>query len=309
MPGIHPVDLRGRTIVVTGGNSGIGKEAAVSLAGMGARVVVTARDDAKGAAAVAEVVARSGSDDVEQARLDLGSFASIRTFVEAFVATHDRLDVLINNAGGILSTRQVTAEGFEATFGVNHLGHFLLTTLLLDRLADHAPSRIVNVASIAHRFGSMHWSDLQLERGYNGTVAYNQSKLANVLFTMELARRLAGSGVTANCCHPGAVRSGFGGGQDTHGIEHLGLVLAKPFEITPRWGSRVLTYLASQPEVATTSGGYFVGGLPGRSARHRPSRAARDEAAARRLWSVSEALVAAVPDGRGRPAGPTDGAG
>ncbi|MFN8038976.1 MAG: SDR family NAD(P)-dependent oxidoreductase [Acidimicrobiales bacterium] len=291
MPGIHPVDLHGRTIVITGGNAGIGREAAVSLARMGANVVITARDPIRGGQAREYVRSRSGSDAVELGSLDLASFASIRAFAEWFLEGHDRLDVLVNNAGGILSNRLLTSEGLEMTFGVNHVGHALLTSLLLDRLTADAPSRIVNLASIAHRFGSMHWADLQYERSYVGTVAYNQSKLANVLFTAELARRLAGTGVTAMCCHPGPVRSGFGADRDTRGVERFFLGIARPFEISPRWGSRVITYLASQPLPDDAAGGYFVGGYLGRSARHRPSKEARDPAAARRLWDVTEQLI------------------
>ena len=292
VPGIHPVDLHGRTVVITGGNAGIGREAAVSLARMGAHVVITARDPIRGGQAREYVRSRSGSDAVELGSLDLASFTSIRTFVADFLTTHDRLDVLVNNAGGILSTRRETREGLEMSFGVNHVGPFLLTSLLLDRLRADAPSRIVNVASIAHRFGSMHWADLQYERGYVGTVAYNQSKLANVLFTAELARRLEGTGITPVCCHPGPVRSGFGADKDTRGVERFFLGIARPFEISPRRGSRVITYLASQPLPADAAGGYFVGGYLGRSARHRPSREARDPAAARRLWDVTEQLIA-----------------
>jgi NAD(P)-dependent dehydrogenase (short-subunit alcohol dehydrogenase family) len=295
VPGIDEGDLSDRTIVITGGNAGIGREAAVTLARRGATVVITARDEAKGRDALDHVRSRSRSDRVEVASLDLASFASIRAFAESFLATHDRLDVLVNNAGGIISERRLTEDGFEMTFGVNHLGHFLLTALLRDRLQDSAPSRVVTVASIGHRLGTMHWPDLQYERGYVGTVAYNQSKLANVLFAQGLARRLEGTGVTATCCHPGPVRTGFGAHGDTQGFERFFLTIARPFEITPRWGSRVLVHLAAAPSGAEDAGGYYVGGYLGRAARHRPSRAARDPVSAERLWAISEQLVESVP--------------
>ncbi len=287
-----PPDLHGSVIVITGGNSGIGKEAAVALAAMGATTVITARDMAKGRAALEEITARSGSATVELMALDLGDFASIRAFSTEFHERFDRLDVLINNAGGILSERQVTAQGFEATFGVNHLGHFLLTDLLLDRLRSSAPSRIVNVSSFAHRFavGGLSFSDLQSERRYQSMDVYGKSKLANVLFTTELARRLEGSGVTVNCLHPGTVATGFGSADDTTGFERLSIAVGRVLFIGPEKGARTTVYLASSPEVAGQTGGYYV-----RSRLHTASKAGRDPEAARRLWEASEALVASVP--------------
>ena len=286
-------DLHGSVIVITGGNSGIGKEAAVALAGMGATTVITARDAAKGRSALDEVRSRSGSDTVEVMALDLGDFASIRAFSAELHERFDRLDVLVNNAGAILTERQVTAQGFEATFGVNHLGHFLLTDLLLDRLRASAPSRIVNVASFAHRFAlsGLSFHDLQSERRYRSMDAYAKSKLANVLFTTELARRLEGTGVTANCLHPGTVATGFGGADDTTGFERVSMMLGRAFFINAEKGARTIVYLASSPEVADRTGGYYV-----RGRLHPPSNAGRDPDAARRLWEASEALVASVPD-------------
>ncbi len=274
-------DLSGQVIVITGGNSGIGKEAAVELAGMGATVVITARDQAKGAAALDEIRSRSGRDDVEVLALDLADFASIRSFAAEVLGRHDRLDVLVNNAGGILSDRLVTAQGFEMTFGVNHLGHFLLTDLLRDRLVASSPARVVTVSSIGHRFavGGLSFTDLQSEHRYWSMDAYAKSKLANILFTRELARRLDGTGVTANCLHPGVVRTGFGGADDTRGVERLTMVATAPFYISAARGARTTVYLASSPEVAGRTGGYYV-----RGREHRPSKAARDPEAARRLW-------------------------
>jgi len=285
-------DLHGSVIVTTGGNSGIGKEAAVALATLGATTVITARNAAKGEEALAEIRERSGSATVEVMALDLADFASIRAFSADFHERFDRLDVLINNAGGILTERQLTAQGFEVTFGVNHLGHFLLTDLLLDRLKASAPSRVVNVASVAHRyaFSGLAFDDLQSDRGYQSMNVYGKSKLANVLFTTELARRLDGSGVTANCLHPGPVATGFGSADDTTGIERVTMMLGRPFFIGAERGARTIVFLASAPEVAGETGGYYV-----RSKRHTASKAGRDTDAARRLWEASEALVASVP--------------
>jgi NAD(P)-dependent dehydrogenase (short-subunit alcohol dehydrogenase family) len=191
----------------------------------------------------------------------------------------------------LLSERQLTSEGYEMTFGANHLGHFLLTDLVLERLKACAPSRIVNVSSIAHRFGTISFADPMFERrGYNGIEAYNQSKLANVLFTAELARRLAGTGVTANCLHPGAVRTRFGNADDTRGFDRFVMALGRPFMVGPRRGSRTITFLASSPDVEGVSGAYYV-----RCRRHTASMAARNPDAARRLWQLSEELVAARP--------------
>ncbi|MGZ4708716.1 MAG: SDR family oxidoreductase [Acidimicrobiales bacterium] len=282
-------DLREKVIVVTGGNSGIGKEAAIALAAMGATLVITARDPAKGEAARAEVRERSDGGTVELMALDLADFASIRAFASELLDRFDRLDVLVNNAGGILSERRHTAQGFEMTFGVNHLGHFLLTDLLLDRLEQSAPSRVITVASVGHRFamGGLSFDDLQSDLGYRSMDAYAKSKLANILFSNELARRLAGTGVTSNALHPGPVRTGFGSADDTTGIERVTLAIGAPFMISARTGAKTTVHLASSPDLAEATGGYYV-----RRKARTPSKQARDEAAARRLWDESEALSA-----------------
>ncbi len=279
----------GQVVVVTGGNSGIGKEAAVAMAAMGATVVITARDQAKGDQALDELRYRSGRDTVEVMALDLSDFASVRAFAAQVVDRHDRLDVLVNNAGGILSQRLETVQGFEMTFGVNHLGHFLLTDLLLDRLKDSGPSRVVTVSSIAHRYAlrGLSYADLQSTHHYWSMDAYAQSKLANVLFTRELARRLDGSGVTANCLHPGVVRTGFGSSDDTTGLERLAMLAGSPFFVNATRGARTTVFLASSPAVAGRTGGYYV-----RCREHRPSSVARDPEAARHLWQISEQLIA-----------------
>jgi NAD(P)-dependent dehydrogenase (short-subunit alcohol dehydrogenase family) len=282
-------DLRGQVVVITGGNSGIGREAAVSLASMGAAVAITARSPSKGEAARAEVRARSGNPDVELLALDLADFASIRTAATEVLERFDRLDVLVNNAGGIISERALTAQGFEMTFGVNHLGHFLLTDLLRDRLVRSAPSRVVTVSSLAHRLAvrGLAFDDLQSERRYGSMNAYAKSKLANLMFSNELARRLVGTGVTSNALHPGSVRTGFGRSDRASAIDRATMIVGAPFLRSPKGGSRTSVYLASSPEVAGATGGYYVRRKP-----HRPSKHARDEAAARRLWDESEALVA-----------------
>ena len=298
MPSLVPVDLLDRVVLITGANSGIGKEAAVTLASWGATVLVGARSPERGEAAAAEVRRRAHSERVELLPLDLSSFDSIHAAAEAVPRRHGRLDVLVNNAGALLSERGTTREGFETTFGANHLGPMLLTQLLLGQLEDTAartgsPSRIVNVASIAHRFGKLRFDDLQFEqRPYRSSAAYSQSKLANVLFTMELARRLDPAVVTANACHPGPVRTGFGSADDTRGIDRIGILLGRPIMITPRWGARPIVYLAAAPELDGITGEYRVGSYPGRSAKHKPSHAARDPRLAAQLWERSEALIA-----------------
>lgn len=286
-------DMTGRTVVITGGNSGIGLEAAVDLARRGASVIITSRRADRGAAALEDVRRRSGSDDVAVVALDLASLDSVRSAAEQLLATTERIDVLVNNAGAILSQRMLTADGFEATFGANHLGHHLLTNLLLDRLVASAPARVVTVASLAHRgaWRGMSWDDLDRSRGYNASGVYAESKLANILFTRELASRLVGTGVTANACHPGGVRSGFGSSEDTRGLERLTMVIGRPFLVSPGRGAEPIVYLAASPEVAEVTGAYFCGGyLPGVHQRT-PSRAARDDAAAQRLWELSDQLV------------------
>ena len=281
-------DLDGRTIIVTGGNSGIGKEAAVELAAMGATVVVAARNRAKGEAALAEIKSRSGSDRVELGDLDLASIASIRAFADGFLATHDRLDVLLNNAGLTLRKRAETTDGFEMTFGVNHLGHFLLTALLRDRLVASAPARVINVASDAHRFARrLDFDDLMATKRYRPFLTYARSKLANILFTRELARRLDGTGVTANALHPGFVASNFAREGDTGKLGNAAMIVGRPFAISAAKGAQTSVFLASSPNVDGVTGQYFA-----KSTLAKASAAANDDdAAAKRLWAVSEELV------------------
>jgi NAD(P)-dependent dehydrogenase (short-subunit alcohol dehydrogenase family) len=277
-----------RSVLITGANTGIGKATAVGLARDGMQVVITSRDRARGNAAVEEIRAESGSDRVEVMELDLADLASVRTFADAYLASHDRLDVLVNNAGVVQGSRTQTRDGFETTFGVNHLGPFLLTQLLLDRIRESAPSRIVVVSSHAHKSArqGLDFDDLQSERKYSSFGVYGKSKLANIYFTRELARRLEGAGVTANAAHPGFVASRFGRDGDGGRLGEIAMTLGQPFALSPEKGARTSIYLAESPDVADITGGYFYKSKPSQ-----PSKVALDDEAARRLWAVSEELV------------------
>jgi NAD(P)-dependent dehydrogenase (short-subunit alcohol dehydrogenase family) len=281
-------DMKGKTVLVTGANSGIGFETAAALAAMGARVLVSARSADRGRAAVASVVDRVEGAAVQLVVFDLADLASVRRGADEILELAPRLDVLVNNAGLVLSERRVTVDGFEATFATNHLGPFLLTNLLLERIKASAPARIVNVASTAHNSArtGIPFDDLQSEHRYRGMRVYGQSKLANILFTLELARRLEGTGVTANSLHPGTVRTGYGADGDARGFLAFGLKLSSPFFLSPAKGAQTSVYLASSPEVEQVSGQYFVKCKP-----RQPRKWARDPEAARRLWQVSEELV------------------
>jgi NAD(P)-dependent dehydrogenase (short-subunit alcohol dehydrogenase family) len=285
------MSMQGKVVVVTGSNVGIGLETAVGVAALQATTVLACRNQAKAEAAAKEVTRRTWNDDVHVVALDLADLASVRKAADDILSRWDRLDVLVNNAGGTWSQRQQTAQGFEYTFGVNHLGHFYLTNLLLPRLEAASPSRVVSVTSMGHHFarGGMRSDDLQSERGYDGLDAYCRSKLANVLFVRELARRRKEAGVTANAAHPGWVRSSFGMDGDTSGIVASGMRFLRPFQISPRRGARTSIYLATSPEVADRTGLYWVRSKPGRMSQH-----ARDDAAAVRLWDESEQLLASA---------------
>jgi len=284
-------ELRDRVIVITGGNAGIGKETAVGLAQKGATVVITARDQQRGAAALEEIRGRTGRDDERLVvmPLDLASFASIRAFASDLLDRSDRLDVLVNNAGLVLRQRRETADGFEMTFGVNHLGHFLLTDLLLDRLRAGESARIVNVSSDAHKQArnGLDFDDLQSTRRYRGFAVYSKSKLANILFTRELARRLDGTNVTVNALHPGFAASRFGRDGDTGRLGDVAMLVTRPFAINAAQGALTSIHVASSPDVDGITGQYFS-----KCALATPSRAAQDDDAARRLWDASEQLIA-----------------
>ena len=284
-------DMTGTVVALTGANAGIGKETAVGRARMGATVGMSSRDAERGETALADVVARSGSTDVTLLPLDLADLQSVRAFAGALLAQLARLDVLVLNAGLILRQRSETADGFETTFGVNQLGHFALTDLLLDRLRASAPSRIVVVSSHAHKWArrGLDFDDLQrTAHRYRAFDVYSRSKLANIYFTRELARRLAGTGVTVNAAHPGYVASNFARDGDLY-LEPFVKLGAKLFAISPEEGASTSVYLASSPEVDGVTGGYYVKSKPASI-----SRAARDDVAARRLWETSETLLAAT---------------
>lgn len=275
----------GKVCLITGATSGIGRATAVELARQGWTTVLVGRDEHKCQEAVTAARSASGNLDVSHLQADLSSLAEVRRLAAEFRARHDRLDLLVNNAGAIFLKRQISVDGHELTLAVNHLAHFLLTGLLLDLLEQSAPSRIVNTASGAHLGGHLDFGDLQLERSYSAWQAYSQAKLANVLFSAELARRLAGSGVTSNALHPGFVGSGMG--TNNGALGRIAMRLLRPFARTPEQGADTVIYLATSPAVATVSGQYFYD-------RHqvRVSREAADADVARKLWEASERLVA-----------------
>jgi retinol dehydrogenase 14 len=285
MVDVAPGPLAGKTVLVTGGTGGICKATAIGLAAMGARVGITGRDIARTRAAAADIATASGNPAVDGFPADMSSQAEVRRLAGEVLAAYPRLDVLVNNVGGFWATRHVTADGLEHTFAVNHLAPFLLTALLLDRLTISAPARIVTVSSGAHATGTINFSDLQGERRYSGQQAYSQSKLANVMFTYELARRLDGTGVTATVLHPGVVRTGFAA-EDPSPMLKAFLPLIRLFLKTPEKGAATSIYLASAPDVEGVTGTYFADSKPKTS-----SPSSYDAAAAGRLWQISLDLV------------------
>ena len=286
--------MRGRVCLVTGATSGIGKVAALELARRGARVLVVSRDQARGEATVAELKVQSASLSIDLLIADLSSQASFHELARDVRSRYDRLHVLVNNAGALYTRRRVTVDGIEATFALNHLAYFLLTELLLPLLKASTPARIVNVASDAHRPGRIRFDDLQGEPRYSGGRAYCQSKLANVLYTYELARRLEGSGVTANALHPGAVATAFW--RDVRPPFRWALPVAQLFMISPERGAETLVHLATSPAVEGVSGKYFV-----KCAETRSSPASYDTETAGRLWRVSAEMAPAQPGSAPRP--------
>ena len=278
--------LEGKTVVITGGNTGIGKETAVDLAKRGAKVIVGCRNLEKGKAALKEIQERSGSTNVYLEQLDLASLDSVRTFADSILKSESRLDILINNAGVMMCPYQKTKDGFEMQFGTNHLGHFLLTMLLLDLMKKSAPSRIVNVSSIGHSLGSgkIHFDDINFEKDYSPYEAYFHSKLANVLFTRELSKRLEGSHVTANSLHPGAVRTDL----ERHFTFLQTLMVPARWYMykSPEQGAQTSIYCAVSEEMEGVSGKYLAD-----CAIKEPSKGAQDDDAAVKLWELSLKLV------------------
>jgi retinol dehydrogenase 14 len=277
--------MAGKTVLITGGTGGIGKATAIGLASMGARVGMTGRDRPRAEAAATSIARESGNAAVDVFVADMSSQTEVRRLAGDVLAAYPRLDVLINNVGGFWAHRHVTADGLEHTFALNHLAPFLLTDLLLERLTASAPARIVTVSSGAQSMGRIDFDDLMGERAYSGQRAYNQSKLANVMFTYELARRLQGTGVTATVLHPGVTSTGFGGEDLTRGWGPLIAVL-RPFMRSPRRGAETSVYLASSPDVERVSGRYFAD----RKARD-SNKSAYDTATTARLWRLSAELV------------------
>jgi retinol dehydrogenase-14 len=277
--------LAGRTVLVTGATSGIGWEASVSFADMGARLIMVGRDASKTARKVEEVRQRSGSKTVDSLLCDFSSQAQIQRLAEKFRASYDRLHVLVNNAGTVFTKRTLTADGIESTFAVNYLGAFLLTNLLLDVLKASAPARVVNVSSSGHYGGTMDFNDLGFEHGYQIMRAYGRSKLADVLFTRQLAKRLKGTGVTVNALHPGTVATGIWDHAPAFTRPFFS-VAKRLFMISPAAGAETIVYLATSPEVEGKTGLYFEKNRP-----TSPSRLAQDDALAQRLWEESARLV------------------
>jgi retinol dehydrogenase-14 len=280
---VHP--MTGKTVLITGGTGGIGKATAIGLARAGARVGIVGRDATRGEAAAADIRSASGNPSVDVFTADMSSQAEVRRLAAEVLDRYPRLEVLVNNVGGFWAHRRVTADGLEHTFAVNHLAGFLLTNLLLDRLVASAPARVVTVSSGAQSMGRIDFDDLQGARKYSGQRAYNQSKLANVMFTFELGRRLEGTGVTANVLHPGVTRTAFGA-EDQAWYFTTGSGLARRFMKSPEQGAQTPILLASSPEVEGVSGTYFANGKPKEA-----NKLAYDTDAAARLWRVSAELV------------------
>jgi NAD(P)-dependent dehydrogenase (short-subunit alcohol dehydrogenase family) len=277
-------DMTGTVCLITGATSGIGWETAKALAAQGATVALVGRDAERTQKAIDTIRASAPNSQLESYSADLSAQEQVRRLAQEFQSRHDQLDVLINDAGAVFTTRKVSVDGIEMTLALNHLAPFLLTNLLLDTLKASAPSRVVTVSSGAHQSAKINFDDLQLAHGYGTWRAYGQSKLMNILFTTELARRLAGTRVTANTLHPGFVASNFGKSEGPFWT--AAFTLMRPFMISAEKGAQTVIYLASSPDVASATGGYYVNCAPARS-----SSVARDEATARRLWEVSEQLT------------------
>jgi NAD(P)-dependent dehydrogenase (short-subunit alcohol dehydrogenase family) len=276
--------MTGKLCLVTGGTSGIGKATALGLAKLKASVVIVGRDNERGESALKEISSKSGNQNVNLMLADFSSQQSIRQLAQEFKSNYEHLSVLVNNAGVFMLRRSVTVDGFEKTFEVNYLAPFLLTNLLLDLLKKSAPSRIVNVASASHYGARINFEDIQGEKHFSGFQAYGQSKLANVLLTYNLARRLEGSGVTVNCLHPGFVRTNVA--RDNGPLIHFFHKLSGIFAVSPEKGAETVIYLSSSPDVSGVTGKYFTDKKEVRS-----SNESYDEETARRLWQLSEELT------------------
>jgi NAD(P)-dependent dehydrogenase (short-subunit alcohol dehydrogenase family) len=275
--------MKDKVVVITGGTSGIGQVAAEKLAEMGARIVLVARDKSRAESTLSRL--RQFGPGVKHSVhfADVSIIGDVRKVAREIAAAEPRIDVLLNNAGAMFYDRQITADGLERTFATNHMSYFVLTLALRERLAAAAPSRVVNTSSDAHRRAKLDFDDLQCEKDYKAFTAYGRSKLSNILFTRELARKFEGTGVTANSLHPGFVDTRFAEGG--HGALYYAFRVAKKFALTPEKGAETIIYLASSPDVAGVTGEYFA-----KCARATPTNEAQDDDAARRLWSESQRL-------------------
>jgi retinol dehydrogenase 14 len=282
--------MTGKTVLITGGTGGIGKAAAVGLASMGARVGIVGRDQTRADQAASAITDESGNPAVDVFVADMSSQAEIRRLAGEVIAAYPRLDVLVNNVGGFWAHRHLTADGLEHTFALNHLAPFLLTNLLLERLITSAPARVVTVSSGAQSMGRVDFDDLMGAADYSGERAYNQSKLANVMFTYELARRLEGTGVTATVLHPGMTNTSFSSEDPSRKMAPIVFVI-RPFMKSPKRGADTAVYLASSPEVQGVTGQYFV--------NHKSKESevsSYDTAITARLWRISADLVGIPTD-------------
>jgi len=278
------VSLEGKVCVITGATSGIGEVAARELARLGARLVLVARDEARGKATLARLRAAAPAAAHRVHNAELSRLSEMKRVAAEIAAAEPRVDLLVNNAGALFTARQVSEDGLEMHLAVNHVAYFVLTQALRERLLAAAPARIVSTASAAHYGARLDLDDLQFTRGYSGFQAYQRSKLYNVMWTRELARRFAGTGVTANCFHPGFVATRYG--DNAGGLLSYGVRVAKLFAISAEKGARTLIYLATSPDVANVTGGYFT-----RCRLTQPSRDAENDAAARRLWDETARLA------------------
>lgn len=282
--------LTGKTVLITGGNTGIGKETALNLASRGAKVIIACRDTEKGNQAAEDIKEKVPEANIFVNHLDLGSFASVRKFSEEILKREPYIHILINNAGVAGCPKSQTEDGFEMQFGVNHLGHFLLTTLLLDRIKASAPARIINLSSLAHILGKFDFNDLNLDRRYNPLLAYCRSKLANVLFTRELAKKLQGTGVTTYCLHPGAVHTELGrhlGSSISRFSGYIYNICSRIFFLSVHKGAQTSIFCAVEESLENESGCYYSD-----CSKVHPSARARDDKMAKKLWDVSENLIA-----------------
>ena len=277
--------MRGKTVLITGGTSGIGEVAAIRLAEKGARIILIARDEKRAEATLAKLRAANPDSNHVSHLADLSLMAETKRVGEEIALREARIDVLLNNAGALFNRREETAEGLEKTFATNHMAYFVLTNVLLDKLKSTPGARIVCTASDAHKGNTLDFDDLQSKKRYMGFSVYGRSKLCNILFTRELARRIAGSGMTANCLHPGFVATRFGAGSG--GVMDMLLKVAKPVgAISPEEGAKTIIYLASSPDVANVSGDYFY-----KCKISTPTKEAQNDADAKRLWEVSAKIA------------------